>query len=230
MKSENGMLWLATLSQDNADNSHPPREKTGTRKPLGPSRRNSMFLGSNSRRTGHDCKTDMTEYSMRSGCPLNSAPRSPASPAAYKHYALFNLHKYIGTGPAPTKDRQKIDWGSTRIGNFPSLSTHYCSLQRVNRLNQDSITTRSCQLIRGVRAARRDGSATISKIGRQIYIQLHKSKSCELRLNLGGLAQTLQPFAERCPYKTISRDFISNHGGAKPPNLSQIRGWCQIRM
>ena len=50
-----------------------------------------------------------------------------------------------------------------------------------------------------------------------------------LFVSLGGLGQTLQPFAERCSYETILRDFISDHGGAKPLNLSQIRGWCQIR-
>ena len=36
-----------------------PRENTGTRSPLGPNRRNGMFLGSNSRCTDHDWRTDM---------------------------------------------------------------------------------------------------------------------------------------------------------------------------
>ena len=44
------------------------------------------------------------------------------------------------------------------------------------------------------------------KLEGQIYIQLHMSKKA-LFVSLGGLGQTLQPFAERCSYETILRDF-----------------------
>ena len=55
-KEDSTWNWTQDLKSMNLQ---PPRENSGTRRPLGPSRRNGIFLGSNSHCTGHCWRMDM---------------------------------------------------------------------------------------------------------------------------------------------------------------------------